>query len=463
MSYYYPSYAGASRLGLRLTRKIFIAIALAVSVASVAGGWAYYQFFWPRIEGLTWEIVVVEGKPVLKVDFRTNVYPVVVRLLNAEKRVVDEVEVSIPEDIPAILHIPLMIVREVANVIPGMYYLRILHKGKVLVHQDVEVALAVELHDIMFSTKYFVRSGWYLMGLNLTVSNAGNCPVIFNNIKVEAEGRSIRFWLPELVILKPGRTRSLSVRVDEKHEALYLGRSGTHDAKVILELGSKSFTKEAVISIPSPVLVAQAVDLGVYYDMFFEAWVVDNATLTIKNVGEGTAYIYSVEFHIPAIDAYDKVSFSEPVVLKPGETITLQEDIHIKVAQPGEYNVTVRLDMKVESWSFETTLKIEAPVLVIKDASFSVEKIGYEWWLEGVSVTIENVGNVTGYVLRVYVFVEDVGWDYNVVYESVAPGETKTITAAILIDITSPGTYNVTVEVDLGFTTITYETTLTVG
>ena len=216
-----------------------------MSVASVAGGWAYYQFFWPRIEGLTWEIVVVEGKPVLKVDFRTNVYPVVVRLLNAEKRVVDEVEVSIPEDIPVLLRLPVMMVSRAVNVFPGTYYVRLIHKDKVLAQEPVEVVIGLEVTDVKFATKYEpILNSWLLTGLTLTIKNTGTAPVSFDMLHIGIGRTSYTIFLERVVFIDPGKEQEVSAQ-----ETIEIGPSGTYNVVIRLDLGVRVITHKTPLTV----------------------------------------------------------------------------------------------------------------------------------------------------------------------------------------------------------------------
>ncbi len=106
--------------GLRLKQYIVIVLILAVVVAGVV---LYLTV--PRVTFKGYEILDHKGKPMMRVYFETNIYPVTVRLLSEEKEVMDSVEVQVPEDIPVLLDLrpsPYTL-----NVVPGVYYIRFLY------------------------------------------------------------------------------------------------------------------------------------------------------------------------------------------------------------------------------------------------------------------------------------------------------------------------------------------------
>jgi len=444
---------------------MLIAIVLIAMAAGVSGGVAYYQFVLPHVRLTSWEIVLVDGKPALKVAFKTNVYPVTVRLIGPDKKtVVDEARAEIPDDIPVILYLPTID----NNAVPGTYYIRIIYKDKVVLYESVDVKLDLKIENVAFCTDYFPKTisypgGWYITGVNMTVKNTGNSPVRITNVRIVVNGREGRFRLRQTAILKPGSEAFLSAKVSDQESAVYLGGASTYEVEALLDLGPRTISHRAKIRTPAPSLELQDLGLGVYFDVYAGKWCLNNVTLIIRNTGTWTIYVYAIEVDVIELQASESHRFLSPITIEPGEIKIVYADLYIWVSQPGRYNVTISLDLSPDSWLHKTALEIKAPQLVVKDVSFELTNYWGDWWIEGVYVTVENVGDVTGYVLRIYVTVEGKGEDYDTVYTAVKPGETKTIFAIISIDLGSPGTYNVTVKVDLGFTTITYETTLTVG
>ena len=470
----YPPYAYPTQPVKRLrifTRKILYAVILIAVVAGVSGGVIYYQFILPHVRLTSWEIVLVDDKPALKVGFRTNVFPILVKLIGPDRKtVIDEARAEIPEDIPVILYLPVL-GEEVANVVPGTYYLRFIYKDKVVLYESVDVKLGLEIVSVAVDTDYFPKTfsypgGWYITGVNMTVKNTGNSPVRINNVHVIGESGSARFWLRRAIVLEPGHQALISAEVSDQRSAVYLGGVGTYEVEVSLELGPRAFSHRVKVRAPAPRLVVEDLKLGVYFSIYAEAWRLNNITLTIRNTGTWTIYVYAIEVVVVELQASDSYRFFDLIMIEPGETKTIYADLYIKIPQPGGYNVTISLDLSPDSWLIKTTLEIKAPLITIKDVSFSLRYYEYtdEWELVYVTVTLENTGEADGYVYEIWVEIEGVDESYDYFGgEPIRPGETKTLTAYVYIWIEQPGTYNVTVKVDLGFTTITYETVLTVS
>ena len=201
-------------------------------------------------------------------------------------------------------------------------------------------------------------------------------------------------------------------------------------------------------------------------------WGVNNITLTVKNTGDCPAYIGSIGsivLYIPSLN--ETLLFSADVIISPSDTkvfIAKYSGWELPLSQPDTYDATIIISLGFKNWTYETTITLPTPDLVVKRAIFRLEYDEFwdEWRLKRVILTVENKGEVPAYIFEIGITIPDVDEDHITYWDpvTVAPGETETLVLEpYYFVIEEPGTYNVIITIDIGYTTITYETTLTVG
>ena len=197
-------------------------------------------------------------------------------------------------------------------------------------------------------------------------------------------------------------------------------------------------------------------------------WYIFGVNLTVRNEGNTPAYIDRVDVYGGSDHTWFWIDGI--VRLLPGDEqfISVKEEglfSALKLGEPGTYNITVTLDLGSKSITYETTLTIPAPEITFGNVILRVEEYPTAWELYKVVMVVNNEGNGTAYIYEVDIDVRDVGSDFYRFTEPVilGPGESTTLIVDVHIYIYEPGTYDVIIWLDIGYTLVKYTTSLTVG
>ncbi len=109
-------------------------------------------------------------------------------------------------------------------------------------------------------------------------------------------------------------------------------------------------------------------------------------------------------------------------------------------------------------------VEISGPFLEIYNVTLQLDKyIWDEWYVEGVSLTIKNVGDCPAYISSIYVY-SDQDYDYESFDTIVVPqGQEKYVSIdGLMVDLGKSGTYSVRVVIYLGSMSFNYTTQVTV-
>jgi len=232
------------------------------------------------------------------------------------------------------------------------------------------------------------------------------------------------------------------------------------------------FTTKRTVFIKGPNLVIKSAEATVIHVAAWDhaGWHVENITLTVQNMGDCLAYVEAVSLEIPELN--ETLSFSaHHVKILPGKTKTFTATCPFSgkppITKPGTYKAIATIDFGFRKWSHDVILTTPTPELRLLNATFGLEYDAFwdEWHLENVTLTLENTGEAPAYIFMIYVIIPDVDEDYDRFFDTaVKPGETITL----LVDLTffiidEPGTYEVSILIDIGYTIVEYEVRLTVG
>jgi len=139
---------------------------------------------------------------------------------------------------------------------------------------------------------------------------------------------------------------------------------------------------------------------------------------------------------------------------------------------PGPYAILVSHG-NTYVWGMITIGKIRIAILNAKFTICTRTIFGEtEWYIANVTLTIQNKGNHPTYISSANIEAPDV--NQTAIYRTKAvlinPGEQKTLTLNPFsygifntINFREPGSYTIIIRIDFGYTTVEYETTLTVG
>ena len=233
----------------------------------------------------------------------------------------------------------------------------------------------------------------------------------------------------------------------------------------------EELTASKGITIKGPDLRIKSVELGIGYGPGpgYVAWWVDNITITIENTGDCLAYIGGIQLKIRELG--ETAPFTAGIMVHPGESVTftaVSGGLYVEIRTPGTYHAEVIIDLGFRTWSYKgVTFTTPTPQLNVRRVVFKMEYDEFwdEWYLKKIYFIVNNTGSVPAYVFSIEVEIQGIGTDKYYYYpeEVVKPDETVLIFVDVWFVIEEPGTYTVIFTVDIGYTTIRYETTLTVS
>ena len=195
----------------------------------------------------------MNGSPALIIHFRTNVYPVLVKLIAPDKRtVVDWVKVELSEDIPVALYLLVEYSYHSYNwaPVPGTYDLRFIYKDKVVLHVPLTIrGASLKLYNVLVSTNYYPFYGWRLTAVKLTVKNTGDSPAYIGCVDVYVGDQHT--WFPVqggTVTVLPGQARQITTEDMGALFGLPL-TPGSCYVKIVIHLGTGNFSYEGYITV----------------------------------------------------------------------------------------------------------------------------------------------------------------------------------------------------------------------
>ena len=344
-------------------------IAILIGALTVLGflGYIYVPWVGAKVRDVRYEVVIYEDAPTLEVLFSTNAYPIDVVLLGpgpkGPRTELDRVTVYGPQDIPVRLFFSKIAGHPFPNynVPSGIYYLVFMHKGDVLLEQEIELqgpVLSIENVDLLINfTLFFTQVGWRIETVTLTVTNVGDCPAFVN---------WVRLYIYELDKTLNFNTKS-AIRTGETatFTAKYWGLDipiqspGTYHAQVIVSLGTANFTCETSFTTPVPELeLVEAYYYYIYYAANDE-YHITQFDITIKNIGLVPAYIFSVTIIVDG--AQDTRSLPVPKTVKPGQIVALTVYVSLIIYGTGTYDANIIIDLDVTTISFPGQVELTPP------------------------------------------------------------------------------------------------------
>ena len=220
---------------------------------------------------------------------------------------------------------------------------------------------------------------------------------------------------------------------------------------------------EQRIRIKGPSLTIKDADLEVKYKRSYHdvGWSIENITLTVQNTGDCPAFIQSVRLYITELN--ETLGYSTSVAIGKGETSTFTAKYSgwgIPIRSPGTYHARVIVSLDSTETAYETTFTTPTPRIEIVSAIFyyTYYPTFDEYDVTSVDITVRNTGSVPAYIFSVKVTF--VGYDWDIDYFSdpvvVSPETTTTFSAIIYIYALKSGTYTVVIEMDIGYTTLSF-------
>ena len=246
---------------------LFSVLALILSTASLAislvalsslGG---EERALPTITLEKFGIVGRGGRPVMRVWFSSDRWPVLVKLIGEERKItIDWLLVELPEDVPVTLYPPLQPqpyeASNAMNVVPGKYYLRFytapessLERGELITSVEVEIrGPYLEFVKGKIFVDEFEEGTWYIYGVSFKANNTGDSPAYIDSVRIEVEGGASG-WLHRDSVAVFSKTRVSAMSIIEDHGVIYLGPPGRYTVWIVVDLGFASWKYPVTVEV----------------------------------------------------------------------------------------------------------------------------------------------------------------------------------------------------------------------
>jgi len=200
-------------------------------------------------------------RPVMKVWFSCDSWPILVRLVSRERKTtIDELLVELPDDVPITMFPSLQTqpywASNAKNVVPGTYYLRFytapksyFERGELIKSVKIEVkGPDFEFVEGKIFVKKFGTNQWYIYGVGFKANNTGDSPAFIDSIKVEVEGGdSGWFHRDKVTCFSKGKIGSMSII--ENYGVVCLGGPGRYTVWIVIDLGYNSWKYAVTIVV----------------------------------------------------------------------------------------------------------------------------------------------------------------------------------------------------------------------